>query len=182
MDQEQLFWHNKEMLVQEAANIPTWDQTCTGLGIATEIAAAGPDAIEIPDSTYKSKAYQVIAAYWMRLQEAVPIGGGILAMPAGLGKTLTSLYFIFLQGVEVEKKMAAKQKKVKAKPTMVLCPSDLIDTWYEEINKRLGHYIKIRLYYSNPSENTLNSHQKGLLLPRMASSIQRKFDSKMFAS
>ena len=164
MDDDQLFWDNKDMLVSQTANIPTWDEACTGLGIATEIAAAGPNAIEIPHSKYKPKAYQVIAAYWMRLQEAGPIGGGILAMDAGLGKTLTSLYFILLQGSEIEKKMAAKQEKVKAKPTMVLCPSGLIDTWYKEINLCFGHYIKIRLYYSNATENTLNTHQKGLLL------------------
>ena len=101
------------------------------------------------------KPWQVTGVSWMLEQEASPLHGGILADACGLGKTLTALTLIY--------QAALVQSRPPYRPTLVLVPSALIDTWLLEIERHFGDALTVRLFYGAKSR-TGDSERKLMLL------------------
>ncbi|RMZ78756.1 hypothetical protein DV736_g6688, partial [Chaetothyriales sp. CBS 134916] len=163
-DHTDSFWALHRDIASSSAPIPTWRDACLQLGFTEEQAARGNDAIRIDDSSFKPEHAQVLAAAWMQQMEASPIGGGILALDTGLGKTLTTLFHIVQQAQRLEAQAAAGHP-VKALPTLVICPAVIIPGWYNEIKTHFRKQLKVRFYYSSSNEDTLSAGQKLLCLP-----------------
>lgn len=87
------------------------------------------------------KQWQVTGAAWMLEQEKSPVGGGILADACGTGKTTTLITTLWYSSVA-----ATKDPTHTHRPTLVLCPSALIDTWLGELRARLGDAFRILLF------------------------------------
>ncbi|KAJ5396373.1 uncharacterized protein N7487_010676 [Penicillium crustosum] len=88
-------------------------------------------------------------------EEASPLHGGILADVCGLGKTLTALTLIY--------QAALVQPRPPYRPTLILVPSALIDTWLLEIERHFGDALIVRLFYSAKTR-TGDSERKLMLL------------------
>ncbi|OQD80065.1 hypothetical protein PENSOL_c279G03716, partial [Penicillium solitum] len=101
------------------------------------------------------KPWQVTGVSWMLQQEASPLHGGILADACGLGKTLTALTLIH--------QAALVQSRPPYRPTLILVPSALIDTWLLEIERHFGDALTVRLFYGAKSR-TGDSERKLMLL------------------
>ncbi|RMZ78246.1 hypothetical protein DV737_g3998, partial [Chaetothyriales sp. CBS 132003] len=184
-DHTDSFWTLHRDIAASSAPIPTWTDACLQLGFTEEQAATGNDAIRINNSSFKPEHAQVLAAAWMQRMEASPVGGGILALDAGLGKTLTTLFHIVLQAQRLEAQAAAGHP-VKALPTLIICPAIIIPGWYNEIRAHFRDHLKVRFYYSSPNEDTLSAQQKLLCLPNNPQEandeLERSFPSNNPAS
>ncbi|ARA71898.1 SWF/SNF family helicase [Kaumoebavirus] len=80
--------------------------------------------------------HQEVAVEWFKERESEN-KGGILVIPVGLGKTLSTLYFI-----------AENPKR-----TLVVAPISLLDQWAEEIEKFFGEKNPIKYYIYHPNRN-----------------------------
>ncbi|KAL4981348.1 P-loop containing nucleoside triphosphate hydrolase protein [Aspergillus falconensis] len=103
------------------------------------------------------KPWQVTGVSWMLKQEAGPVKGGILADGCGLGKTLQALTLIA---------SAAKQLGKDAqpyRPTLILCPAGLVDTWFLEISTRFGTLLPVRIFHRD-REHTSDERRKELVI------------------
>lgn len=101
------------------------------------------------------KPWQVTGVSWMLQQEASPLRGGILADACGLGKTLTALTLVH--------QAALVQSQPPYRPSLILVPSALIDTWLLEIDRHFGDALTVRLFYSTKSR-TGDSERKLVML------------------
>ena len=62
----------------------------------------------------------------MKIQEAGPIKGGLLALDYSLGKTISTLIHITKQAEVIEARFQAG-KAVDYRATLVLCPNNIVD-------------------------------------------------------
>ncbi|KAL4798953.1 P-loop containing nucleoside triphosphate hydrolase protein [Aspergillus venezuelensis] len=97
-------------------------------------------AIKLDEATeVLLKPWQVTAMAWMMDQEKRPVKSGILGDGCGLGKTLTALSFLYTSSIT---------GNAPFKPTLIVVPAVLIDSWYTEISTTFGQHIKLRLFHS----------------------------------
>jgi superfamily II DNA or RNA helicase len=82
------------------------------------------------------RSYQKEGVYWLRFLER---GGfcGILADEMGLGKTLQTLTWIQMERVS---------EAARGKPSLIVCPTSLVDNWAEEAEKFTPHLSVIRMH------------------------------------
>lgn len=71
------------------------------------------------------RSYQKDGVYWLRFLERSGFSG-ILADEMGLGKTLQTLTWI---------QMERHDKAVRGTPSLIICPTSLVDNWGEEVEK-----------------------------------------------
>jgi len=92
--------------------------------------------------------------------------GGINACDCGTGKTVTCLGLIEQAANQMAKAMEAGDLDEPAfRPTLVACPSQLIDVWYDDWNRffnGLGRLV-FRQFYGSEATIT-NPVRKGTLL------------------
>lgn len=97
----------------------------------------GIDPIVIPP-------WQVTSVSWMFDQEESPIKGGILAQGYGLGRMAIVSELVYLDALRL-----ARSGNAEFRPTLVLCPSELVEKWATEIRLVFGHVVNVRLF-QNP--------------------------------
>ncbi|RMZ74721.1 hypothetical protein DV737_g5805, partial [Chaetothyriales sp. CBS 132003] len=148
-DDNESFWSLHRDIASSSMGIPEWTDACLQLGYTEEQAGQGNEAIRIAKSPFKPEHAQVLAAAWMQRMEASPIGGGILALDAGLGKTLTTLFHIVLQAQRLEAEHATGVA-IKALPTLVVCPAIVIPVWHAEIKANFKEFAKDRQLVLEP--------------------------------
>ena len=162
------FWKIRKDMTARTAQYPSWEEACELLGIPQDEALGGIDAINwnFPpcQKPFRPVVVQVIAVAWMRKMEASPIRGGILALDAGLGKTLTAIYLMFKDyedGKKAYEKNKASEHPVKMvfKPNLVACPAVVIQVWVTEILMRFPT-LRIRTLYSSENESGASESQK----------------------
>lgn len=107
--------------------------------------------------------------HWMKHQRIMPFnyGGGILAMDMGLGKTLTLLYQVVKDKIEVSREWSGNPNTGNiswsqrihrpSRRTLVVCGKAHIENvWKKEILQNLVGGIKLRLYIYNSSDLNQN--------------------------
>lgn len=123
-----------------SAPAPAYDTACQDLGLDP----ANP-RLEVPSNWNQPattlKQWQVTGASWMLRQERSPVGGGILADAYGLGKTTTAITLLWYASI-----LAERDGSHVHKPTLILCPPALVDTWLAELTTRLGDAFTILLF------------------------------------
>ncbi|KAL4970556.1 uncharacterized protein BDV14DRAFT_195243 [Aspergillus stella-maris] len=77
-------------------------------------------------------------------EEKGPVKSGILGDGCGLGKTLTTLSFLYA---------SSTTNNAPFKPTLIVVPARVIDTWFHEISTTFGQHIELRLFYKNRANN-----------------------------
>jgi SNF2 family DNA or RNA helicase len=82
------------------------------------------------------RSYQKEGVYWLRFLERSGFSG-ILADEMGLGKTLQTLTWL---------QMERHDDAARGKPTLIVCPTSLVDNWGEEIEKFTPSLTAIRLH------------------------------------
>ncbi|WEW60075.1 hypothetical protein PRK78_005559 [Emydomyces testavorans] len=85
--------------------------------------------------------WQVTGVWWMIGQENKTINGGILGDEPGLGKTIQCLLLIA--------ESAKRQSEGPYFPTLILVPSQLIDTWVDEITRHFNDELNLILFYGH---------------------------------
>jgi SNF2 family DNA or RNA helicase len=90
------------------------------------------------------KPWQVIGVAWMLEQELQPLRGGIVADGCGLGKTLQTLAFLHCTLVRDRRAMKLQPHR----PTLVLVPTGVIDTWVTEWARFFKNSLDLRVYHS----------------------------------
>jgi len=80
--------------------------------------------------------YQKEGVYWLRFLERTSFSG-ILADEMGLGKTLQTL--VWLQ-------MERHHKTARGKPSLIVCPTSLVDNWGEEAEKFTPNLRVLRMH------------------------------------
>jgi hypothetical protein len=86
------------------------------------------------DSSCTVKGYQKEGVYWLRQLRAYFLGG-ILADDMGLGKTLQTIGL--LSDLHIHEKVAL--------PSLIICPTSLVDNWIMEIRKFQPNILAITL-------------------------------------
>jgi len=89
---------------------------------------------EVLEKTLRS--YQKTGVYWLRFLERSGFSG-ILADEMGLGKTIQTL--VWLQ-------LPRHQDRARNKPTLIICPTSLVDNWGEEAEKFTPDLRVLRLH------------------------------------
>ncbi|PGG95128.1 hypothetical protein GX51_08320, partial [Blastomyces parvus] len=118
---------------QCSAREPTYREACKRLGL-------DPVSPRVQLTTEKSvtlKPWQVQGVDFILAREAKEIRGGGLADACGLGKTMQMLMAIFL----------APKFHGETKPTLILCPANIIDVWITECKKFFGSVLNLRVYH-----------------------------------
>lgn len=83
---------------------------------------------------------------WMVDQEYRPIKGGILADACGLGKTLMGVGLVYYH---TRLQVLAQVEGYTFKPSLLVVPAGLIDTWESEILKFFGDCITLKIFYGS---------------------------------
>jgi superfamily II DNA or RNA helicase len=88
------------------------------------------------------RSYQKEGVYWLRFLER---GGfcGILADEMGLGKTLQTLTWL---------QMERYNKTARGKPSLIICPTSLVDNWAEEVHKFTPNLRVLKMHGSDRHE------------------------------
>ena len=82
------------------------------------------------------RPYQKDGVYWLRFLERSGFSG-LLADEMGLGKTLQALVWLQLKRYD---------KNAQGKPTLIICPTSLVDNWGEEAEKFTPNQRVLRLH------------------------------------
>ncbi|MDH3345676.1 MAG: SNF2 family helicase [Kiritimatiellaceae bacterium] len=88
------------------------------------------------------RAYQKEGVYWLRFLERSGFSG-ILADEMGLGKTLQTLTWL---------QMERTDEAARSKPSLIVCPTSLVDNWGEEAQKFTPSLNVIRLHGADRHE------------------------------
>ena len=100
---------------------PTWRRRAETAGRLTRV-----DDVALPEAlTQVLRPYQKQAVNWLAFLEANGFCG-ILADEMGLGKTVQALAWLQLARVDPE---------AQGKPSLVVCPTSLVENWQEEAKK-----------------------------------------------
>ncbi|TGO10789.1 hypothetical protein BTUL_0125g00020 [Botrytis tulipae] len=91
------------------------------------------------------KPWQITDIAWMLMQEASLIQGGILANDMGLGKTVICYGFIYEHYCQL---MMDKDPSAVYRPTLVLCPSSLINVHIKDIERFEGK-LNVKIFWGN---------------------------------
>ncbi|KAJ1717747.1 helicase [Aspergillus flavus] len=83
--------------------------------------------------------------WWMLQQERSPIRGGILADDCGLGKTLTTLAFIY-------KASFLPLVGKFYKPTLILAPAGVVSTWATQLTESFRHVMPFYVFHGFRSQ------------------------------
>jgi len=92
------------------------------------------------DKTLRS--YQKEGVYWLRFLERSGFSG-ILADEMGLGKTLQTLTWLQLERFD---------ESVRSKPSLIVCPTSLVDNWGEEVDKFTPHLRALKIHGADRHE------------------------------
>jgi SNF2 family DNA or RNA helicase len=90
-----------------------------------------------PNNRLELKAWQVVGVDWMMAQEAGPIQGGIVADDCRLGKTIQTLAHVWF---------ASHRQEPPYRPTLIVVPPNLIDTWLDEFRRHFVNLLTLLLY------------------------------------
>jgi len=82
------------------------------------------------------RSYQKEGVYWLRFLERSGFSG-ILADEMGLGKTIQTLVWLQLE---------RHNKNARGKPSLIVCPTSLVDNWGEEAGKFTPNQRVLRLH------------------------------------
>ncbi len=82
------------------------------------------------------RAYQKEGVYWLRFLEKSGFGG-ILADEMGLGKTIQTLCWLQLERL---------RDKARGKPSLIICPTSLVDNWAEEAERFTPALQVLKIY------------------------------------
>ena len=159
-DQAQ-YWKTQAQLSVITATTPSYANCCEALGwdprwpspytvpasqqahllrLQAQKAGAfiGEDTADPDGTTDKSNwvlilsAWQVMGLRWAQLQEAGPVGGGIITDDCGTGKTIQQLALVLLSAREQQRQYTLGTNRGPFKPTIVICPSHVVDVWFTE--------------------------------------------------
>jgi superfamily II DNA or RNA helicase len=89
------------------------------------------------------RSYQKEGVYWLRFLERSGFSG-ILADEMGLGKTLQTLTWLQLE---------RHDEAARGKPTLIVCPTSLVDNWGEEAEKFTPGLRVLRLHGADRHEH-----------------------------
>ncbi len=109
---------------------PDWREQTARRNRSTE-ARYTPFPLGAMDSTLRP--YQKEGVYWLRFMEESGFNG-ILADEMGLGKTLQTLVWIALDRIE---------PAARGKPTLIICPTSLVENWNREAQKFMPHLRRL---------------------------------------
>ncbi|KAL0264324.1 hypothetical protein SLS55_000272 [Diplodia seriata] len=102
-------------------------------------------------SSRSLKDYQVDGIAWLVRQATSGIKGCILADAMGLGKTCQAICAMF---VVAEQRQEGDDKR----PSLIVCPAELIQEWEREIKVLLPSYYKVVVYDSSFKDNLHQNH------------------------
>jgi superfamily II DNA/RNA helicase len=122
-------WELNRLLNTAGAEAPSYIAACEMLELDPENPMVGNTRLQ---------PWQVTGIAWMRAREILGIRGGILGDQCGLGKTVQILMLIL---------KAARLAKPPYRPTLIVAPSGLVDTWIEEIHSRFSDSFILHLFY-----------------------------------
>ncbi|KAL4777955.1 SNF2 family N-terminal domain-containing protein [Aspergillus varians] len=148
----------REGALELSAPPPCYQTSCTSLSVRPDHPSVGPCSTR-PVEEVVLMPWQVSGVAWMIEQEQSPVRGGILADQCGLGKTLQALMLVYVASLQE----AVNPPNQPRKPTLILCPSGLIDTWLTEITRRFGDAFKVLLFHGN-SIHTGDFKRKNLIV------------------
>lgn len=102
--------------------------------------------------------YQKEGVYWLRFLER---GGfsGLLADEMGLGKTLQTLVWLQLE---------RHHPAARGKPSLIVCPTSLVDNWGEEAEKFIPHLRVLRMHGVERHQNWDRIDQSDLIITSYA--------------
>lgn len=129
-----------EATQRASATAPSYEEACQLLGLSPE-----SPILTIPGQVFPTrlKPWQVTGIAWMVLRERSPIKGGILGDACGLGKTFTALSLVYLAS-----HLQHEQEKAPTthRPTLILCPGSLIQSWVNEIWTRFRNGLIVCVF------------------------------------
>lgn len=120
---------------------PSFEDACENFGINRKTQLAELD--RTGNESIILKRHQVTGVKFMQDQEQSKIGGGIIADSCGLGKTTQMLAYLALSTRLLEKGSG------EFKPTLILCPPSVIDTWFDEWQLRFQDIFNVRLFHGS---------------------------------
>ena len=170
------FWDLRAKLSVVTGAMPSYTDACASLGYSPDEAAAEEHPIRHMDgrgtSSVVPNPWQVVAAAWMKEQEAGSIKGGLLALDCGLGKTISTLMHITKQAEQVEAQAQAG-KAVDCRATLVVCPNSIVDVWYKEWRTFFQDVLYFRQFYGSATDD-LDIARKEITLPSNAKTARKE--------
>lgn len=129
--------------------MPTASVTLPGRLEAGKILGVDPDRPIL----FKGTEHETMMQPWqlpgvaqMIRMEQHDLGGGILADACGLGKTVQALGLIYLSPIV--------KGLTEFKPTLVIVPAGVIDTWVSEYIARFSHALTLYLLHASKTQTS----------------------------
>ena len=151
-----LFWELQEKLSTVTAPVKPYEEACLALGLDPVWPKLDPT--DESDKALVLKPWQVTGILWMLDNEDSFIRGGIVADDCGLGKTILTLAMVYFKA----KRMLAQQEEgelVEFKPTLIVCPSPVIDVWFKEWEKLFKNFLHLRQFHGIKQSQNINRQQ-----------------------
>ncbi|KAI9674034.1 MAG: hypothetical protein M1829_003877 [Trizodia sp. TS-e1964] len=144
LDPKEIFLTLQNKVNDCSADNPTYQDSCRSLGLDPD----SPFLEALSKKPLRLKPWQITGIAWMHQQERGPIAGGIIADGCGLGKTIQTLSYIYL-----DFKLSGKNQT-----TLVLAPGNVLDTWIKEYKKYFADLYSLRLYHGDETSNRQYRH------------------------
>jgi SNF2 family DNA or RNA helicase len=122
--------------------------------------------------------WQVMGVAWAVEQEDGPIRGGLIADACGIGKTIQMLSVIALTLEWTKHDVKTHPElKIAYRPTLVLCPSAVVEVWFSEIRK---HFPQLKAYrWFEHAEKQNLAHIRDATLPTKAEELKHWMKEKL---
>lgn len=130
-----------------------------------------------PWSSLKPNPWQITGAAWMMAQEGGPIGGGLVADDCGVGKTILIFLHLVFQAQRREREYQQDPKSTDCRPTLILCPNNLLAVWVQEWSRFFSGVLNLRVYYG-VEKDANDTTYRNLMLPRGARELRREIKRK----
>jgi SNF2 family DNA or RNA helicase len=170
------FWNLRAKLSVVIDAMPSYADACKSLKYSLNEAAREQLSIRYIErrntSSVMPNPWQVVAAAWMKIQEAGPIKGELLALDCGLGKTISTLIHITKQAEIIETQFQAG-KAIDCRATLILCSNSIVDVWYKEWRTFFRNMLYFRQFYGSVT-NDLNITRKEITLPSNTKIARKK--------
>lgn len=163
-EEKKQFWELQESISVVSALAPPYDEACAIAKINRETKRDEQGRVEY-------QPWQAIGAAFLIDRHAKPMPHAILADDPGMGKTVTTLKALAELAANAVANHSADSDDVYL-PTLVLCPSTLIDTWYSEWLQYFSSQLTLRQWYGSKHSIRDLSRQKVLIGARNEALLQ----------
>lgn len=151
------FWKLRQDISAVTVQFPSYKESCEAFGLDPD--PSKTESHVLYDHQRKNRAaicpkpWQVMGANWQLQQEDTVLGGGIVSLDCGMGKTSEQLLLVHQRAKRVQEHYASTGKLLDCRPTLVVGPPSTVDVWYEEWRRYWRGTVRLLIFYGRDKDD-----------------------------